>query len=302
MNRLPKYWVVENDLTPKYKDIVIGYLNKECDVNYVGGSTRYYGYDGNKAGNGTNCDNSLKQFKNNPILLTLNEFIELSKPIDEFVVPDKWCVKCTKENYPVLDKWFYEKTKKHRLDSDKCSYWHYPEYCDGYCTYSEIWDGYKEITFEQFQKNVLKQDDMEKKIIGYNLINPEFEDAYLALCPIGNYPGRNMGLEADVLRKENIIALKKAGVLDLWFEPVYEEEYPNITINGYKGEFFNDYVKFGCAEIESKLFIALYNNLDKNYSTKYSKTNKQFESITIGKGTFTKEHIKQIAEYYLNKK
>ena len=33
MNRLPKYWVVENDLTPKYKDIVIGYLNKECDVD-----------------------------------------------------------------------------------------------------------------------------------------------------------------------------------------------------------------------------------------------------------------------------
>ena len=105
MNRLPKYWVVENDLTPKYKDIVIGYLNKECDVNYVGGSTRYYGYDGNKASNGTNCDNLLKQFKNNPTLLTLDEFIELSKPIDEFVLPEKWWVQSTEENYSVIYNW-----------------------------------------------------------------------------------------------------------------------------------------------------------------------------------------------------
>jgi len=46
------------------------------------------------------------------------------------------------------------------------------------------------------------------------------------------------------------------------------------------------------------LFTALYNNLDKNFTTKYINTNKEVESVTIGKGTFTKAQIKEIAEYY----
>ena len=81
----------------------------------------------------------------------------------------------------------------------------------------------------------------------------------------------------------------------MWFEPVYEEEYPNITINGYKGESFNDYVKFGCAEIGKELFIRIY-------GTEKIHGNKDIESVTIGAGTFTKDQINQIAEYYLNKK
>ena len=71
-----------------------------------------------------------------------------------------------KENYLILDKWFFDKTGKHRLDSNKCSYWHYPEYCGVCCALSQIYDEYKEITFEQFKKYVLKQDDIEKEIVG----------------------------------------------------------------------------------------------------------------------------------------
>ena len=83
----------------------------------------------------------------------------------------------------------------------------------------------------------------------------------------------------------------------MWFEPVYEEEYPDITINGYKGEFFKDYVKFGCAEIDKEVFIKLH-----QLGQGIEHCNRQLESVTIGKGTFSKDHIKQIAEYYLNKK
>ena len=162
MNRLPKYWIVKNDFSQKYKDSVLKYLNQEYNTELLGFGEYYGNGDGY-----WRCNSSIELFKNNPTLLTLDEFIELSKPIDEFVLPEKWCVKCTKENYLVLDKWFYEKTKKHRLDSDKCSYWHYPENYDGYCTASQIYDGYKEITFEQFQKYVLKQDTMEKEIIDF---------------------------------------------------------------------------------------------------------------------------------------
>lgn len=72
--------------------------------------------------------------------------------------------------------------------------------------------------------------------------------------------------------------------------------YPQIEINGYNGEFFGNYVKFGCAEISKEVFIDLAT------CREYKNTNRDIESVTIGKGIFTKDQIKQIAEYYLNKK
>lgn len=66
----------------------------------------------------------------------------------------------------------------------------------------------------------------DMKIIGYNLIKPECEQAYLKLCvPTGCQPGRQQGKKADVTNPENIERLRKAGVLDLWFEAVLEQEF-----------------------------------------------------------------------------
>jgi len=70
--------------------------------------------------------------------------------------------------------------------------------------------------------------------------------------------------------------------------------FPEININDYTGEFFDNYVKFGCAEIASKIFISL-NELSSQYS------NRTIQSVTIGKGTFSKEQIAEIAKYYLTK-
>ena len=303
MNRLPKCWLVENDRSQKFKDTVLSYLNSKHDKIFSG-NWNYYGYNGIHPV----CHNT-EYCVNNPTLLTLDEFIELSKPIDEFVLPEKWCVECTKENYSILDKWFFEKTSKHRLDSNKCSYWHYPENSDGNSTSSEIWDGYKEITFDQFQKYVLKLKDMEKKIIGYKF--KEGCEIYSnAAESIACVPGVNLDTPlpngcAFTLESPIFSRLQKAVVLDLWFEPVYEEEYPDITINGYKGEFFKDYVKFGCAEIHKNVFIdlnTLNSDLENGDGIIGMKYNRRIESVTIGKGIFTKEQIKQIAEYYLNKK
>lgn len=78
-----------------------------------------------------------------------------------------------------------------------------------------------------------------------------------------------------------------------WAEII--ETTPNITINGYKAEFFNNYVKFGCAEINKEMFFDLY------ACRGYPHNNRKIESITIGGGTFTKEQIKAIVEYYENK-
>ena len=161
MNRLPKYWIVKNDFSQKYKDSVLKYLNQEYN-NELKGLGEYYGN-----GDGDwRCYSSIELFKNNPTLLTLDEFIELSKPIDEFVLPEKWWVQSTKENYSVIYEWLEKnKTTIHLYvnlgNADKNSPICFPEYekqhqCKGDSTY-------KEITFDQFQKYVLKLKDMEKR-------------------------------------------------------------------------------------------------------------------------------------------
>ena len=80
-------------------------------------------------------------------------------------------------------------------------------------------------------------------------------------------------------------------------EEIKLAQVPQITINDYKGEFFDNYVRFGCAEIHKQLFLELYAVKDSTWVN----GGREIESITIGKGTFTKKQIKEIAEYYLNK-
>lgn len=82
-------------------------------------------------------------------------------------------------------------------------------------------------------------------------------------------------------------------------EEIKAAQTPQITINGYTGEFFDWGVKFGCAEITKEDFDELYTCIE-NFG-EGQRTNKLIQSVTIGKGTFSKEQIKEIATYYLNK-
>lgn len=79
-NRLPKYWVVQNDGSQLFKDTVIKYLNEITFDNDWGGTDTayYYGYDGNSSYRGTNSWKNISCFRNNPTLLTLQEFIDLT--------------------------------------------------------------------------------------------------------------------------------------------------------------------------------------------------------------------------------
>lgn len=72
--------------------------------------------------------------------------------------------------------------------------------------------------------------------------------------------------------------------------------YPQISINGCSGVFFDNYIKFGCVEISKQLFLELYAVKDSTLTN-----GREIESVTIGKGTITKAQIKEIAEYYLGK-
>ena len=81
MKNLPEYWVVQ--LTEEnhelFKKTVIPYLQNTYGEFWSGIGYKYYGFDGSKEFKGTNCYNFLEDFKNNPVLLTLNEFIKLTE-------------------------------------------------------------------------------------------------------------------------------------------------------------------------------------------------------------------------------
>ena len=69
---------------------------------------------------------------------------------------------------------------------------------------------------------------MEKEIIGYKLIKPEYEQAALTLAKMGSNQSWLRNLESQgwifSVNSINSDTFKEAGVLDLWFEPVYKVE------------------------------------------------------------------------------
>ena len=142
--------------------------------------------------------------------------------------PEKWAIKL----YPEVKKWIEEEHKTHYYSKDSENHiFHFPNWVNnngfllGNHTNSEVRKEYTLITLEQFEKYVLKEEQMEKQIVGYKLIKPEYEGALKNIQPqwnkkIHEEKGYNVAINSGVYYD-----FKKAGVLDLWFEPVYEEEF-----------------------------------------------------------------------------
>jgi hypothetical protein len=348
-------------------------------------------------------EKNYKEYK----IITFEEFLEEE---GLWELPERWFILITDENRSILNDW--KKTTGRR--DDLFDYRYTLVGYDGGGGYTGWgYSLYPEITFEQFKKYVLKQNNMEEKeIIGYKLKEDckQYEEAALKIMDTRWGDPKYLVTVDSVIDK-----LKKAGVLDLWFEPVYKEisfklgdwifcegadvvhkikdckvegskltffceiatpdcerawplsqirlatveeiknclieeaksrypegtrfrslihndlevivkkfwhidtdgriwfegvsyngvvytngqwaeilTYPQITINGYKGEFHDSYISFGCARIDKRVFIELYQITEKG-------GNRDIEAVTIGKGTFSKDQIKEIAKYYLNK-
>lgn len=220
--------------------------------------------------------------------------------VPEEKLPENWVIKITPENKPIL--------REHAL----LGYWYGYDYSLG-AYYGNschgdwgIPTGAKEISWDQFKRLVLKEESMkEKEIVGYKLKDEfnKYKRAFEGNLNYGNLNDLDKALSFVKVGTANLCTIKGMGILDLWFEPVYKQTYPDITINGYKGEFFEGYVKFGCAKISKQMFVDLHSKCLVGFdSGKYVDGNKEIESVTIGKGTFSKEQIREIAEYYLNKK
>lgn len=96
----------------------------------------------------------------------------------------------------------------------------YSLYHRNYSSWSDKTDtgSYEKVRIIQIDQ--IKELNLEKEIIGYKLIKPEYSEP-ASMIVFGNEAGI-LYMEAD--RKSYVDKLKKAGVLDLWFEPVYKKE------------------------------------------------------------------------------
>ena len=227
-NNLPKYWVVKNTNNDDFK-VVIDYIHDNYTIHYNGNQTNYYyGYDGTPGLNGINCCYYISGFKNNPTILTIEEFKKAIGMEDNFILPNKWCVKITedtKETFKVnnINSMCYVNSVIGRFFC-----------CDNYEFKWHSANIYgTEITFEQFKKYVLKiKDKMEsnKKIISYKLIKdlPWVRAGVIFTEDNNNrlYYNYNGGVRA------NMIYLPDIKNND-FFEPIYEEEVKTINMGSF---------------------------------------------------------------------
>jgi len=181
-----------------------------------------------------------------------------SEEIDAaFVLPKKWHVKVTEVNQKILSQWsgieqsFLEVGYICGMVEESGSYLTQKRYRPGYNPghiisgegIGHAYDFGSEITFNQFKKYVLKENTMEKKILGYKWkegFKEQYDKAAASIC---GYTAYNPGLGSGGPKYQfeegssNSRALYKAGVLDLWFEPVYEEDKKVFTLKCSSGTF-----------------------------------------------------------------
>lgn len=142
------------------------------------------------------------------------------------------------------------------------------------------------LTLEQwydlFIKPTIQTDKMEKEIIGYKLIKPEYGEAVLKIE--GNLCiGRAIkdGQILEFKHTESVNKLKAAGVLDLWFEPVYKSEFK-----------VGDWIICETAPVpKANLIIEINDNYYKTNSSIINPDNAGYSKKLSGLRLATKEEI-----------
>lgn len=174
----------------------------------------------------------------------INHFNKLSmNKIKE--LPEKWCIAC-KDNIEAR-RYFDKNSTRDCYESNyNYGYLHRFNAIDQDITSpgdlrasfhdTYIRTGYTEITFDQFKELVLKESNMDKKLIGYNLKKDctQFEQASFAIINVRSTEGNTkfankngVNFTEDSLYHD---WLKEANVLDLWFEPVFESIKKDVQV------------------------------------------------------------------------
>lgn len=167
VNELPKYFVIKRDLKNPLWFKYIEWINhkKKNSTLWKGIDFMYYGFDGSnkKHDGGFNYSSYISYFHNNPIEITLEcwDYFTNQTKEEQFVLPKKWCIKRDKNNYKIINDYFNMNINGYYGLDDCDNYLHCPLY-DGWNTGIIKEENYIEITYEQFQKYVLNQENKQQ--------------------------------------------------------------------------------------------------------------------------------------------
>lgn len=123
-------------------------------------------------------------------------------------------------------------------------------------------------------------EEENRKVVGYKLSKPEYKEAAEKI--VGSNSSINWkDYKIFFTPNDNWYnKFKKAGVLDLWFEPVYEKHKPKLpTINGCEGKIKGSKLVYGSQKVDKESFKKILNELDLTQI----KLNVNGEEITINR-------------------
>jgi hypothetical protein len=150
---------------------------------------------------------------------------------EEFVLPERWCVKDTHQE---INDWFnkYGHTKVNNYQNLNMGYLHYPE-INGRTVFTKhfstnIQNGYTEISFDNFKKYVLKQENMDSRF-PFKLTEKQGK--------------RIIGVACDTWKRD---------LLDTWAKDFVAKEYTLVSEEFYKK------MRKACTETQNKLFDEIF--------------------------------------------
>lgn len=233
--KMPEYFaikkVADNPLWQKYID----WLNTAYEKELEGCNDYYYGYDGISGSKEIACYRYIILFNNNPVELTLEQWDKIINKTmeEEFKLQKVWFIELTEENAELVEKWHRKISKFGNLYDIGSFYGVYSDGSGDAWSFSSLPKNTQVITTEQFIKYVLNKEVMkEKEIIGWKLKEDckKYEEACISISELSVYPALR-GYYCIGKNSVSIDSFKKAGVLELWFDPVHEEK--TLKFGGY---------------------------------------------------------------------
>ena len=229
-NELPKYWIVKYVDSQRFKDEVINYINDISDIQFWVGDSRdcYYGYDGRSKNGGTHCSANKYSFINNPVELSLDDFITLKNK--KFVLPAAWYVVATENNLVEIRMSNIRFINAHV--GDMCGWLNNSFYMIR--KDSVIVGDWTEISSEKFLEliqGVEQQNNCLDNRVGYKF-KPEFE-CYKSSASL--IVSKKLNVKYEFTNKHNSEPCFMSGsnvykifeeieLLDKWFEPILNKE------------------------------------------------------------------------------
>jgi len=216
----------------------------------------------------------------------------------EVALPEKWYVEVTGENRETINKW---KSKQQYNGDLKTNLYEFVCYNGaGFYKSNEAtqYNDYQKITFEQFKKYILGEDEVDKELIGYKLVKPEYEEVVFIIGDKNRSSNTHTYFDNNTLSinaNMSIKLLKEAGVLDLWFEPVYKDIKPKLPeIKGHDYGLSSTGVRF--KKDNTELSNEFMNRLD-SLTSALPQCNRSIAKVTLTSGiVLTSDQIKQIAK------